>query len=270
MNTIVYQFKELLAITKLFIEQEYGLPKKMEPPIAQKIIDSQQQKQVAKAQLSQDVRQTQETLKNVNNDLIEFDLPINEISLKKDQTTEQKKSLQAKESFIHLEPLAKPVEDSFSDIKKVMRGLFPSITLSEKTLDDTKAKSIKDKWKQVDVIESVIVIAYQESKQELDFLYSIVNALTIYGTRASLIFASKYEKKGWDSLLNNSQIKFIIAKEHFIYHSRLKQHYKESAKSGLFYLNEIPLFQLADLSVYFKEPNLKALLWKSLRARLKR
>jgi hypothetical protein len=263
MNTIIYQFKELLATFKQFVEQEYGIKTAEVESLSSHTPIYISDKPALNSPLNKKV----DTLKKV--EIVKENLPIQVKPIKQDIINQEPKKEEAQASFIQLEPLPKCSEDFFNDLKKSMHTLFPSFPIIDETLNDAKAHLIKDKWKSNQILTYAVIISFQESALEMEFLHAIATALTIYGTTATVISAVKYEKKGWDDLFNNPTIKFIIAKQQFVQNSKLKNYYKESAKNGFSFLKEIPLFQLADLSVYFKEQNLKALLWKSLQQRLK-
>lgn len=189
MNTVIYQFKELLATFKQFVEQEYGIKTaEVESPSSNTPIYLSE-----KPTVNPSLNKKNDNLKKV--EVFKENLPVQAKSNKQNSINQEAKKEESQTSFIQLEPLAKCSEDFFNDIKKSMHTLFPSFPILDETLNDAKAHLIKDKWKSNQILTYAVIISYQESSLEMEFLHAIATALTIYGTNTTVISAVNYEKK---------------------------------------------------------------------------
>lgn len=219
-------FKELLTLTKQFIHQEYGLEIKTPPQKVQALISPPAEP--AKKDPIAEPTPLKETAKNP------------------------------------LEPLGPSILDPMADIKRAIKAVAPHLSLQENVPDDKSAKKIKEKWREEEYIPPIVILSFQETKKQYDFLTHLAAAISVRGQECRVILASKYERNAsWAQFLKSQNLKLIITTEYALSSSLLVKHYKETIKSGSF-LGDIPLFLLADPSLYLREPLLKASLWKAL------
>lgn len=166
---------------------------------------------------------------------------------------------------------AKPkiFEDSFSDIKKDISQMFPEISL-EKPLDDKIAKQKSQKYKLKNIAANITILAYKENEKFYKFLEKLSIALDIYFYPSKVVSAYLIEKENnWDIFLSQKEIFLIISADYTIFElPNLRKHYKENPSLLEKYLNDIPLFLLPDISLYFKEPTLKYSLFKALKQKI--
>lgn len=170
-------------------------------------------------------------------------------------------------SFIYLE---KPQKNHliFSDMEKLIKKLSPYSIIP--TLDDTLAKNISKRW-QLKKKCDVTIFSFQENPQEILFLKNLSFAIKTYFFPSQVISYSKLLKsQKLNIFFKENNIKLIIASDYYIWkYPYLTENYKEIPSSGEFFLKDIPLFLLPDISIYLKEPLLKKELWKLLCKKIK-
>jgi len=160
-------------------------------------------------------------------------------------------------------------EDSFSDIKKDFFKIFPQISL-EAPLDDKIAKQKAQNYKLKNIAANITILAYKENEKFYKFLEKLSIALDVYFYPSKVVSAYLIEKENnWEAFLSRKEIFLIIAADHTIFElSNLRKYYKENPSLVEKYLNDIPLFLLPDISLYFKEPSLKSSLFKALEQKI--
>lgn len=169
-----------------------------------------------------------------------------------------------------LEPFAQPIEADFNDLKKIIAERYPNQPLKDKLPCDAHAKAIKDEWQKEILIPSVLILSFTDLPQHLDFLNSLAMAIGKQLAPASVFSADRLENdKGWESILSKDSLRLIIASGHSLNSNKeLMKHHREAPKEAKHYLGKIPLFLLADISVYIKNPRLKIPLWADLKKTL--
>lgn len=190
----------------------------------------------------------------------------NEKSLKKESLKDPlKKDL----PFIKLEKPKKNPPFTL-ETKNIIKKISPS-TILNTTLDDRKAQNISNKWT-VKQRCDIAIFSFQETPQGFLFLKSLSLALKTYFFPCQVISYLKLEKeKNANIFFEQNNLKLIIISDYFIWkHPYLTKNYRENPQKKEHFLKEIPLFLLADLSIYLKEPLLKKMLWSSLCKKIKK
>jgi hypothetical protein len=166
-----------------------------------------------------------------------------------------------------LEPLPPAMPMPLNDVRSLIAEHYPAIPLAQQPPEDTLAKKIGKSWEYTASIPQAVILSFHEISKQQTFLNNICKALEIMGTPAKVFSANKIEQaKGWDNLLQSKELRFIIASDYGINAlSDLMKHYREAPKQSRHYLGKIPLFLLSDVSFYLKEPTLKLPLWKALK-----
>ena len=170
---------------------------------------------------------------------------------------------------IILDNKPKVFDDSFSDIKKDIAQIFPSMSLA-KPLDDKIAKQKSQKYKLKNIAANITILAYRENEKFYKFLDKLSVALDIYFYPSKVVSAYLIEKENnWDIFLSQKEMFLIISADYTIFElPNLRKHYKEKPSLNEKYLNDIPLFLLPDISLYFKEPTLKSSLFQALKLKI--
>lgn len=172
-----------------------------------------------------------------------------------------------KQSFLKLEPILSPLKPSCStEWAQIFKNLFPNVPIYENPPADLVAKKFQNQWKQAQEILPVAILAFHKDKVHEGFLKSIAQAITLRLAPARVIFADEWKKSNsWSHLIEAPHLRLVIANDYEIYmQPELMQYYKENANEGKHFLGKTPLLLLSDLSLYLKEPSLKALLWRAI------
>ena len=172
--------------------------------------------------------------------------------------TKQEAKEPAKPSTIALQPLAKP-STLPTDGKTLLTKL--GISLID-TPPDTRAKRIQNKWKQRTMTIAILVDRAEGPERAL--LLNIAKAIDTLIAPCRIIMAARFEAENtWDIFLNASELKHIIAPD-TVLTGNLRKHLRTSNDNAHRHLADKPLLLLPDLSLYLKDPLLKASLWKLL------
>ncbi|MBA3814926.1 MAG: hypothetical protein H0X29_00070 [Parachlamydiaceae bacterium] len=153
-----------------------------------------------------------------------------------------------------------------SDLRKIMAEKVSSVRFSDAIPSDNEAKKKASDWEQ-DQLSQVIILIFNESPRHMFFLENLRFALEVQGWSARIAKGTEVEKsKGWGSLFASNALHLIVATSGDIEASvELKKLYRETSHSAQYTLGGVPLLLLADPAIYIAEPNLKPVLWKSLK-----
>lgn len=181
----------------------------------------------------------------------------------------QKISLKPKRT--ELQSSARLSQDFFVYLEKLMPGLLPEIPLSSTKPDDTIARKIAHRWQYEMQAAEISILSSTKNAEEKAFLANLAEAISITFAPCRVIDSVRLEQaEEWSSFLSASQLQLILANDHEIWRLKnLMTHYKENPSQRKAFLGKIPLFMLPDLSLYFKDPQLKRSLWKALCQKMK-
>lgn len=170
-----------------------------------------------------------------------------------------------------LNPLGSPLSTDFKEIKQLLEKHVPGYEIIDHIPSDQAAQHINTAWQYTQATPSVLILSFHDNEKELTFLHNIARAISICLTPAEVISAHKTEQnKGWETLLKSQTLHLIISNDDGIYTlPELKKHLKEHQRDGKLFLDRVPLLLLPDLSIYLKEPKLKAALWQAILTTLK-
>lgn len=164
-----------------------------------------------------------------------------------------------KKAVAIVEPV-KPVETvDFSDIQKILQARFPALALLPHPPDDREARLGKKT-----TAAEVVILSFD--KQTPLFLKNMAIAIQQELGSAAVVSAQRIEsEKGWEKLLRENPPKLIISTDYGLYTlQEAMQFYREVPKQAKYFLGNIPLLLLTDLSLYIKEPKLKPTLWRAI------
>ncbi len=169
-------------------------------------------------------------------------------------------------ALFSLEPLPALTPVDCQEFKHILKEQYPHYIFIDHIPSDTLAKKIKNTWQTEQTTPSVMILSFNDQDKSLVFLQSIAQAITRYFAPARIFSSAKIEQeKRWDLLLANPELRLIIASDYGLYSlPELMKHHKEIPQQARHFLNHIPLFLLSDLSLYFKEPQLKPFLWRAI------
>lgn len=156
--------------------------------------------------------------------------------------------------------------ENSEEIKSSFLKIDPHFKWIEKIPDDLVAKKIQQRWKTKNQIQDITILAFDKDLNKLKFLQNLKKAISFTFFPCTVIFAPPLEKENkWKDLLSSSGLKLLIASDHEIWNFKnLMCFYKENPHLSQRFLNDIPLFLLPDLTLYFKQPLLKRSLWRAL------
>jgi hypothetical protein len=200
-----------------------------------------------------EIKKTQDIIKNADEDLLKQ---------KSDEKIIENKT-------IIRDKKPKIFEDDLSDIKNTVQKIFPDLNIVN-SLDDKIAKQKAKKYKLKNIASPITILAYKENERHYRFLEKIATALDVYFYPTKVVSAYNLEKENrWNDFLSENDILLIIASDYTIFElANLRTYYKENPIKGEKYLKNRALFLLPDISLYFKEPTLKASLFKALKQKL--
>lgn len=287
MTILQEAYRELLALTQIFLLEEYSLQERI--PTDQTTYEdfkryALKNKTAQQAPIAHENKITREPVEVIRSPAAVTPLkppqPIEQVSNPPAIVQEQKtplpiisksKEVVAKEekltSFFELEPLKASEPLDISDFRSIIKEKFPQQPYLETIPNDSDAKRINSAWELEKMAPEVIVLFFQETPKHRAFLNNLCRAIQSLGIHAALSSAAKCEQElSWDSLLKSKNLRLVIASDYAIYTlPELMKHYKETPKKGRQQLGNVPLFLLSDLSFYLKEPSLKPSLWKALK-----
>jgi hypothetical protein len=180
-------------------------------------------------------------------------------------------------------PKAKPIDQSFFILEKAkitQLDLHPIKTFINNSLKDIKptesipcdkrAIQIQQKWKYQNKAAEITLLLHNENKNEKYFLEQLSKAIDISFYPTRIVTARTIEQEDqWKFFLSSSRLKLIIASNYSIFQlPQLMKLYKETPATSSYYLDTTPLFIIPDISLYLKEPLLKASLWKTLKQKI--
>ncbi|PIS01529.1 MAG: hypothetical protein COT84_01785 [Chlamydiae bacterium CG10_big_fil_rev_8_21_14_0_10_35_9] len=162
--------------------------------------------------------------------------------------------------------ISEKVIDRFEDVKMHVRKVLPEIPYIQDIPTDQQAKIIAENWKYHSQISPFIILYNSKNQKEKTFLENLAKALSVYFVPTKVIFANEIEKENrWEVILDPSVLKFIIAPDDQIWDlPHMMSHYSENPAKSLVFLDEVPLFLIPNLSMYFQDPTLKSSLWKAI------
>jgi hypothetical protein len=189
--------------------------------------------------------------------------PLDEI--KEDPILETPKDDVAPKTALMKAEKAKPaLLSSKNEIKKLIERVHPHVRLSFEIPNDEKATTLATVWKEREKVTSVTILSFAENSREEEFLHQIANAVTAYLLPAQVADGRLLEKeKKWETFLDSPALKWIIADQF------PKAYYRENLASSEKFLGATPLILISPISFYFKNPEAKRALWKTLCATLR-
>jgi hypothetical protein len=156
-------------------------------------------------------------------------------------------------------PAIKPVKAP-AEIKTLMQKVHPHLSFTSEIPSDESALRIASNWKERENVQPAMLLSYSENSKEMQFLENIAQAIAML-VPAAVIDARRLDKENkWQTFLESSALCFIVASHY------PKAFYRENLASSEKFLKDIPLFLIAPTSFYFKNPEAKRALWKTLKA----
>ncbi len=162
----------------------------------------------------------------------------------------------------------KPVKgspiDEMKDLRELLIQKYPKVAIYDTPLNDGKAKRIKNAWKDLLEVPNTLLIYSQGAHKP--FMENIAKAISSVFTPAKALHISHFQdEENITRLLKDPNLKLIVTPDDAIMSSNsLMGLYKELPQQKQRFIGEIPLILLPDLSLYFKDPKLKASLWRLL------
>ncbi|MEC7838750.1 MAG: hypothetical protein VX777_01775, partial [Chlamydiota bacterium] len=190
---------------------------------------------------------------------------------KSSNTTTQPANSNESPHFLTLDPITEAKESNFADIKKDVAELFPELKIIDQPPDDRAAKKVNQQWKKGPILPEVILLTFNETPEQTEFLLKVVNAINEHLAPAQMFSAYTIDKqRKWENMLKIEGLRLVIAPDYGIYSlPNLKKYYRESTVHAERTLAGIPVLLLTDVGLYIKQPSLKPALWKALCAILK-
>lgn len=174
--------------------------------------------------------------------------------------------LKAPAPFFALEPFNAATTVDLEEYKNLIKTLFPNFPIRNDIPSDQKAKAIKNGWRLDKEIPPILIISVNDQDKHLAFLKNVAQAITLHIAPAKVISGPAIEKeKKWDEIVNTPGLRLIISNDYGLYLlPGLMLFYNEDAKEKKHYIKQTPLLLLSDVSLYLKEPALKAALWQMI------
>lgn len=184
------------------------------------------------------------------------------VSQPEEVIVEKKQKLPLEE--IEAKPIKSIYIDELKDFKELFHNKFPQILIYDAPLNDAKAKKVKNAWKHHIEIPHVVFLYRDPTHKE--FLNNVAKAVSLLFMSSKAMNLSYFDEESkTKELLNHPHLKLIIAPDDVVVGlSSFTPYYKELPQQKKRFLKDIPLLFLPDISLYFKDPKLKASLWKLL------
>lgn len=277
MNSILQDYRELLSLTQTLILSEFtptsSFPTDLETYDFFKQFTAH--KQVNKGNSTFQIVQNQNPPKNfqaqapvpqkANTPIEEIQKP-EHLQVQKIAESLPPSSIYSKNksqnSILKLEPITEPKQLDYNSLKVEFKNLFPNLVLQDSIPDDSEARKINQQWKNQSLSPQVILLFFDETPDQKAFLQKVTDAITQKLVPASLFSAYAIEKQNkWENMFKIQGVKLIIAPDYGIYLlPSLMHHYREFQRT----LGGIPILLLTDISLYLKQPSLKAALWQAI------
>lgn len=191
--------------------------------------------------------------------------PVNEQPAAPSPTTVEEK----KKAFFELQPLGAAAARENGELLRLIKQVYPNFSYIEAVPDDSEARALGRQWDLNALEAEVFILSFTEVPKQVAFLQNIAKALRFGGRRATVIQAQSVEEaNGWAKIIQNDKTKCLIASDYGIYTLEKFMPFVKINDKGQHHAGTVPLFLMADVSLYFKEPHLKAALWKALESDL--
>jgi|GEM_PF-5705516 len=184
------------------------------------------------------------------------------------RAAKEKPPLHQRQPF-QLELLATPSDDDFSDFKQFMAKSFPQVSIHVNPPVDDTAKEFLQQWNQSLDTAAVLLLVYDESNSDTEFLSSLQLAIDItLGIKTALYQAYRSELLGnWSDIVKNPNLRLILThKGKMELLPQFLSLYKDDPRP---HVGRVPVLPLCDISLYMQEPHLKMKLWHEITALLK-
>lgn len=164
------------------------------------------------------------------------------------------------------------IEESydFTSIKKELEKLFPNNRYTEVPPIDGEAKKVRNRWEKKSTVPEVVILSFSQSAEEQKFLQNVSQAIDQQLASSVIYSALAIEKQqAWERLFSHKELRLLITSDYGMFQlPGLMKYYKESPDKKGHFLGERPLLLIPEVSIYLKQPHLKAALWKALRTML--
>lgn len=178
---------------------------------------------------------------------------------------EKKEDLKEQAKKWELEPLKEPFSSlEIEEFWTLFPTLFPHIRLSKSIPSDNEARKINTRWLN-EQEAAILILSFGETESSTAFLKKMAQGISERLASARVLSVSRIKEEEWPQIFSSPSLRLIIASDYALYtHPPLMHHYREQAQPRKVFLFNKPLLLLSDPSLYIKEPQLKALLWKTI------
>lgn len=170
------------------------------------------------------------------------------------------------EPFFKRDPVPPPSSPDrlFAEWSPLIVRLFPGISLHEHPpVISTEGIHAND-VERVEKAAPILILSFSSNEKSSSFIGNIARAVSLM--LAPVLVLSVKQSRNWPCILHSSEVRLIIAEEEAIFtQPALQSVYKNSPEEGKHFLDRIPLLLLPKLSVYFEQPSVKSLLWRTIR-----
>lgn len=274
MSTIEKEYLEILSLTKKVIEQNFSNEEFiLSTPKIYKSIQTQAKDSLPKKQENKKKETLPITPSYSRKDIRENRLKIASSEKKRlaneSSPTKKREKVQSsseKEKFFRLEELS-PLVPTLPDVSPTIKKLFPNLPIFSFPPNDQKAKKAARKWLESSKAPEIILLFFGDDPKEKEFLNNISKAISRQIAPSKSFSAVEIEKKKqWEALLDSNLLKLILAEKESIENSlQIMKYYKKGTKHPQErYLNNVPLFYLEKIPIYFDDISHKTNLWKNL------
>jgi len=177
-------------------------------------------------------------------------------------------SLPVQEELKSIPPPPSPKLKSLPDIRLSIQKALPHMRLKSATTDDSLAKKMARLWEAPYLDAKIVLIAFNETNQGLEFLHNVAHAVDKLLAPTRLINGETYGEQ-WDLVLGSPLLHTLLISPWSSWkNSPLSRYYRQNGTTGTHFLGKRPLLFLEPASHYLTNPELKRKLWKELNMRL--
>lgn len=157
-------------------------------------------------------------------------------------------------------------DDAFVDLRSAIHRISPDLFIHQKPPSDIRAKEVKEEWKINAYFPAVPIFVGSETKQELIFLSNVTFAIKRMFNSSKVIDVKKIRDEHMlESIFTNHGLKLaLITKKTLDSSPLLKSHYRELPNQKSYFLYDVPLFILNDISSYLQNSDQKKELWEKI------
>lgn len=171
-----------------------------------------------------------------------------------------------KNDFFTLAQAKPPSPLDLSDLRKIAIEKLPGLVLTNEIPNDEKARKRARVWEQASTQSDIVILTFDELNEHQTFLAKVGKALEPFDFSVQIIPAAKLSDADCQNLIHSTKLKLILANESGIKSfPKLIKELRQDPQQNHHFLGNNPVFLLSDISSYLNDSALKLSLWKAIK-----